>query len=531
MPGEGIREMAKVTSLENRRRNLGYFFDEAVSRYPDKDCIIDLFGGAERRLTYRQLDQRMDACAAMLHELGVRPGERIAMLVGNRSEFIECFFGAMRIGAIPALLNHRLAGDVLVDLIDDSESVLVVADPTCHTAALDVARRSTVRHRISLGEAAEGFTGYDAAVRAAGAAPVPPILGLDAQAFQPYTSGSTGRPKGAIMTHRGMLWYVDHNQRNWPASPDDRGLIALPLFHKNALRGTVKPMLYVGGSFVLMPVYEPVSYLEALAKYRCTYSRGVAAVFTMFLQHRDVIEQLDLSALRSLTIGSAVVAPQLLQTVERALPNVKLSESYGMTEGGSPLRPPVDGRPVPRGSVGVPAPGVEVKLVDAHGREHDRFGELVFRSPYVCLGYHKRPDVTAAKVRNGWLHTGDVFEKDGAGFYYFRSRVDDMFSCGGENIYPKEVEDLLFSHQDVAAAVVAPVAHSVKGFVPAALVVLKNGAESGAADLKEYCLAHGPAYAHPRFIDIVERLPLNGAGKVDRAAARDELARRHGGVS
>ena len=158
------------------------------------------------------------------------------------------------------------------------------------------------------------------------------------------------------MTHRGMLWYVAYNQRYWPSAPDDRGLVALPLFHKNALRGTVKPMLYAGGSFVLMPGYEPRAYLEALARYRCTYSRGVAAVFSMFLQHRDYLQSLDLSALRSMTIGSAVVTPELLDAVERALPHVRVSESYGLTEGGSPLRAPIDGRPVPRGSPGVPAP-------------------------------------------------------------------------------------------------------------------------------------------------------------------------------
>src|SRR5690349_7072632 len=192
----------------------------------------------------------------------------------------------------------------------------------------------------------------------------PPPIADDAQAFQPYTSGSTGRPKGAIMTHHGMLWYVAYNQRYWPSSASDRGLVALPLFHKNALRGTVKPMLYAGGSFVLMPAYEPRAYLEALAKYRCTYSRGVAAVFTMVLQHRDYIDSLDLSALKEMTIGSAVVRPELLDAVERALPGVKTSESYGLTEGGSPFRTPLDRRPVPRGSVGVLAPDIEVKLID-----------------------------------------------------------------------------------------------------------------------------------------------------------------------
>jgi acyl-CoA synthetase (AMP-forming)/AMP-acid ligase II len=275
-----------------------------------------------------------------------------------------------------------------------------------------------------------------------------------------------------------------------------------------------------------MPGYEPRSYLEALAKYRCTYSRGVAAVFTMFLQHRDQLSKLDLSALKSFTIGSAVVTHELMDEVERALPGIKVGESYGLTEGGSPFRTPVDGRPVPRGSPGVQAPEYEVRLVGPDGSDRDDEGELWIRSPYNCLGYHKRPEVTRDKLVDGWLRTGDVFRRDKAGFYYFKTRVDDMFSCGGENIYPKEVEDLLFRHPAVANAVVAPVPHPVKGYVPAALVVLKRGASAQADALKAWCLDHGPKYAHPRFVQIIDEkeMPLNGAGKIDRALARARLA-------
>ena len=149
-----------------------------------------------------------------------------------------------------------------------------------------------------LDETKDGFLGFETEMAMPAPAVEPPPIANDAQAFQPYTSGSTGRPKGAIMTHRGMLWYVDYNHRYWPSAESSRGLVALPLFHKNALRGTVKPMLFAGGSFVLMPGYEPRAYLEALAKYKCTYSRGVAAVFTMFLQYRDLLKTLDLSNLK-----------------------------------------------------------------------------------------------------------------------------------------------------------------------------------------------------------------------------------------
>ena len=508
--------------MDNRRRNLGFFFDATVAQLPDKVAIIDLFGGRERCATYRQLDQRMNAVASMLARLGVRPGERIAMLVGNRTEFIEFFFGAMRGGAIPLPLNTRLAADALERIIADAGCVLMVADPSCHRDAIAIARRLPLRHRLLLDGEEEGFLSFEAEMDKPAAAVEPPPLDDDAQAFQPYTSGSTGRPKGAIMTHRGMLWYVAYNQRYWPSSENDRGLIALPLFHKNALRGTVKPMLYAGGSFVLMPGYEPRAYLEALAKYRCTYSRGVAAVFTMFLQHRDYLETLDLSALRGMTIGSAVVTPELMEAVERALPHVKVSESYGLTEGGSPLRPPIDGRPVPRGSPGVPAPEIDLRMVDAEGNDAEE-GELWIRCPYVCLGYYNEPEITRAKLTDGWLHTGDIFCKDKDGFFYFRSRVDDMFSCGGENVYPKEVENLLFAHPDVVNAVVAPVPHPVKGLVPAAMVIARAASALTADELKAHCLAKGPAYSHPRFVEIVPALPLNGAGKVDRGIVQAKL--------
>lgn len=511
----------------NRSRNLGYFFDRSVARLSDKVCIIDLFGGRERQFTYRDLDERMNCVAAMLVRLGVKPGERVAMLMGNCVEFIEFFFGSMRAGAIPVPFNTRLAADTLSYIFEDAGCVAAVIDPDCNRDAVEIARRAPLRRRLLFGSAQPGFLSYRDETSRPGVVPSPPPVADDAQAFQPYTSGSTGRPKGAIMTHRGMLWYVEHNQSHWPSSQDDRGLIALPLFHKNALRGTVKPMLYAGGSFVLMPGYEPRQYLEALAKYRCTYSRGVAAVFTMFLQHRAELEKLDLSALRGMSIGSAVVPPELLDAVERALPHVKVSESYGLTEGGSPMRAPIDGRPVPRGSVGVQVPDIDLKLLDPEGNEHPSLGELVFRSPYVCAGYYNQPEITRAKIAGGWLHTGDIFYRDENGFFFFRSRVDDMFSCGGENVYPKEVENLLFRHPDVADAVVAPVPHAIKGFVPAAMVIPRKGSAVAPADLKTFCLDHGPAYAHPRHIEFVDALPLNGAGKIDRAVVQTHLRTKY----
>ena len=211
---------------------------------------------------------------------------------------------------------------------------------------------------------------------------------------------------------------------------------------------------------------------------------------------------------------------------------VKVTESYGLTEGGPVmLGPPLDGRDVPFGSCGVAWPEGEVKLVagEPHGSVDDLAGagegELWVRNPGVTPGYHELPEVNRERIRDGWLRTGDRFRVDDDGFYYFMGRTDDMFNCGGENIYPKEVEDRLLSHEGVSDAVVVPVPHAVKGHVPAAKVIPFPGALVDEAVLKAYCLERGPAYAHPRHVRVVAELPLNGAGKVDRAVVQRELVR------
>ena len=183
----------------------------------------------------------------------------------------------------------------------------------------------------------------------------------------------------------------------------------------------------------------------------------------------------------------------------------------------------MSGRKVPRGSCGAATEGYEVKLVAPNGSEGVSEGELWTRSPTVTGGYHNLPEVTREKIVDGWLRTGDVFRVDADGFFYFIGRVDDMFSCGGENIYPKEVENLLFAHPAVRDVCVVPIPHAVKGLVPAAAVALHDGARATPEELKAFCLERGPAYAHPRRIVIVDELPLSGAGKPDRTAIQQRL--------
>jgi len=506
--------------------NFGYLGHDAAAAYPDKTVFFDLTGAAERQVTYAELEERQNRFAALTATLGLKPGDRMAMAVGNRFEFVEIMYGAMRAGVVPVPLNTKLGGETLDYIIRDAGCRVAVVEPACNPDIVAVADALDLDAKLALGEVPAGWRDYEAALAEATPDYTPPRIGPDHPSFQPYTSGSTGRPKGVVLTHGGQNWWIRAEQKYWPCSPDQRALAAVPLYHKNAMAGAVKPMLQVGGSVVILRDFEPRRFLTALSEYRCTYAGAVPAVFTMLLKHRDLIDSLDFSALQSLTLGSAPVQKELMNQVKEAF-GVRLGESYGLTEGGPVMiGPPVDGREVPFGSCGVAWPEGEVKLVDTDGREHPSDGELWVRNPGVTPGYYNLPEVNAKRLKDGWLATGDLFHRDAQGFFYFRGRTDDMFNCGGENIYPKEVENLLISHPAVYDASVVPVSHPVKGDVPVAMVMLKADGDADEKALKDWCLKNGPAYAHPRRVEVVREMPLNGAGKVDRTRVRQLLTEK-----
>ena len=507
---------------DRRDTNLGYFNRAAAARHPDRTAVIDLSRSPAAEISHGALDRRMDRVAAALTGRGLVPGDRLLLAMANRFEFIETFFGAMRAGLVPVPLNIRLGADTIRFVVGDSACKAAVISPGAHPDIESVAGEAGLEPRIATEPAPDGWEDYETVL--AGADPdgfEPPPIADRQVAFLPYTSGSTGRPKGVLLAHDGMLWAIASSQRHWPASPDDRALIAGPLYHKNAMRVSVKPKLHVGASVVVLPRFEPRPFLQALSEHRCTEAGGVPAMYRMMLAEQKLLESLDFSTLEMLEMGSAVVGAELIAAVEDAF-GANVVEAYGLTEGGGPLREAVDGRPAPRGSCGLAAPEVGVRLIGETGEEAEE-GELWVRSPAVLVGYNNRPDLDAERIRDGWLRTGDLFRRDADGFFHFQGRTDDQFSCGGENINPKEVELLLVQHPAVIDAVVAPVPHALKDLAPAALVTLRSDRHADEAALKAFTLKHGPAYAHPRHIFAVDELPVGGTGKIDRKAVRERL--------
>jgi len=498
--------------------NLGHLFDTALTLTPSKPAVFQ----GDTVLTYAELDARCNRMANALAGLGVTAGDRVALLFNNDFRFLETLFGTMRLGGVAVPLNIRMGDEALRYVTEDSEAGVLVASATLAERGRALAAQiPAIKHLIADGPAVEGALAYEAVVAAASPALSRRATAFDETCMQPYTSGSTGKPKGVLLTHGGQIWNADILRKAILADDTERALIAVPLYHKNAMAGAVKPFLLAGGSLVILPGFDALEVIRAIDRYKVTYLTGVPAMYKMILAEKDALGRHDVSSVRYAVCGSAEVPDELLEEFHRVF-GAPIGESYGLTEGG----------PVPvtntrwglkkRGSCGLAFPGCDVRLVDEAGAEVgvDEVGELITRNPGLAKGYWKLPEATAKKFRDGWLATGDLMRRDADGYYYFVGRRDDMINVAGENVYPKEVEDILLRHPNLRDACVVPGPHDVKGEVPIAFVVAREAGRTTEEDVRRFFLERGAPYAHPRRVVFLEALPLGGTGKIDRIALK-----------
>jgi acyl-CoA synthetase (AMP-forming)/AMP-acid ligase II len=333
-----------------------------------------------------------------------------------------------------------------------------------------------------------------------------------------YTSGSTGAPKGVVLSHQGHIWVVETRLAERDLSRQ-RYLIAAPLYHMNALANA---QLAVAGysTIVLLPSFTARRYIEAIGRYRCTWLTAVPPMIAMMLREVELLAATDLSSVEFVRMGSAPVSQSLMSSLRRTLPQAAITNAYGTTEGGPVVfgsHP--GGLSTPDMSVGFPHPKIQVRLVAGDERNADE-GVLEIKCPAIMLGYHNRPDIPTPITADGFYITGDVFRLDENGFHYFIGRTDEMFNSGGENIYPSDVERMLERHGDVSQAAVVPVDDDIKGQKPVAFIIPKAGRHPSEDDIRQFALTNGPAYQHPRFVWIVDKLPLASTNKIDRGALR-----------
>lgn len=498
--------------------NLGYIFDAALKLTPGAAAVLQ----GDTQLTFAELDERCNRMANALVSLGVKVGDRVALMFTNDYRFLQTCLGTMRLGAVPVPLNIRMGDDALVYVIDNSEAnTLIVNSEMVSRAQPILARLTSVKHIIVDGAKIQGTHNYAALLQTAS-----PRLGRrttdpDEICMQPYTSGSTGKPKGVMLTHRGQIWNADIVRKAGALDHTERALVAVPLYHKNAMIGAVKPVLLAGGSIVILPGFDALGVIKAIDRYRITYMSGVPAMYKMILAEREALRKYDMRSLRYATCGSAEVPQELIAEFQKVFRNAVMAETYGLTEGGPVPIIPTRWGLKRRGSCGQPIPGCDVRIVDTDGLTDlgaNEVGEFITRNPGLAKGYWKLPEVTARRFRDGWLFTGDLMRRDEDGFYYFVGRKDDMINVSGENVYPKEIEDILLRHMNVRDACVVSTSHEIKGSVPVAFIVEHERDKTTEEEIKQFFFKHGAPYAYPRRVFFVEALPLNGSGKVDRIA-------------
>jgi len=495
--------------------NLGALLDS--SRTPDAIAVIDCLDWERpREYSYGELDRLATSCARGLLARGLRRGDAVAILAGNRAEFLIAYLGTMRAGLVSVPVNHSFPRETIEFVMRDSAVKLVFSDGE---------RRAQVPPGLpAVDFDSEGRDGFSALLDPGELMPVRPALRETAMVL--YTSGSTGRPKGVPLSHHGQLWAVRSRVEAAKDPAGQRFIVAAPLFHMNAL-GTSKVALAGHATVVLLPQFEARRYIEAIGRFGVTFLTSVPTMLALVVRETDTLARTDLSSVRAVRMGSAPTTQQLIDAVKRAFPGTAVSYIYGTTEAGPVMfGPHPDGRPQADLALGWPRPQVEVRLVGPDGRDAEE-GMLWIRTPAIMTGYLNLPDKTREVLtRDGWYISGDILRRETDGAYYFVGRADDMFVCGGENIYPGEVEAMLERHPDIMQACVVPIPDEIKYEKPFAFVVTRNGRQLGEDAVKQYALVHAPAFQHPRHVVFMPELPLASTGKVDRVALR-RLALQH----
>jgi len=481
--------------------NLGDLIDRSQDQ--NRIAIIDLRSPEQpREYSYAEMDRLSDGVAQYLTGRGFARGTRIAIASLNRAEYIACYFGIMRAGMVVVPVNVKLPQDIIDFIVDDAEIALAFTDQANRQ------KLASLVETIDFDD--QTPDGFHAVVRPSEFETVTPESQELAQIL--YTSGSTGRPKGVLLSHAGQLWVLKAKALP-PEMAEERQILAQPLFHMNGLIVT-KCIFLSGASLVVMPSFTPTAYTEALAKYRVTSAFAIPTMFARVVKELAGRADLDLSALKQIILASAPLTLAMIERVRNAIPSATVGNSYGTTEAGAAVfgKHP-DGIPTPDLSLGYPVPGSEVKLVDG---PNENEGTLLMRNPALMLGYNKLPEKTAQVMRDGWYVSGDVMRRDEQGFFFFFGRADDMFVCSGENIYPNEVEKMLERHTQIQQAVIVPLPDDERGHVPVAFIVTAPGASLTVDEIKRFAIENGPAYQHPRRVEIRSDLPLAGTNKIDR---------------
>lgn len=503
---------------------LNQMLDERAAELGDKTAIFF----RDEEITYSQLNDRTRAIASGLMEMGVEKSNNVAMLIPNRVEFMYAFFGIMKAGAVAVPVNTLLKGEEVSYIVNNCEAeAMIVTDE--HIELIRSIKQDCPRLKSIISTAAgDDVVPFEQLLNT----PIDqnlPAVAQDDDASIIYTSGTTGRPKGVILTHGNYVADTKMMTEAVQMTRDDRFLCTLPLFHVNAQVVTTLAPLYAGASMVLLAGFSPKKFLPALAHYKATAFSGVPTVYAILNNQPDA-EKYDLSRLRFCVCGGAPMPVEVFNEFEKKY-KAFILEGYGLSEGtcASSVNPLGGKRKV--GSIGFPFEEQPMKIFDDNDNEvpQGTVGEIVVRGPNVMRGYYNNPEATEATLKNGWLHTGDLGYIDEDGYFYIQGRKKEMIIRGGENIYPKEIEEAVYRHPSVLEAAIVGLPDKVWGEEVAAFIVLKEEGALNEEDMIEYCKERLADYKCPRKVFFLKDLPKTATGKIQKRKVVEQFVAEHGG--
>ncbi|MCL5126304.1 MAG: long-chain-fatty-acid--CoA ligase [Deltaproteobacteria bacterium] len=498
------------------RMTVGYLLENAANRFADKIAL-----SYERRdYTYSDLNSRVNRLANFMSERGVRKGDVVATLMKNSNFQIEVYWSCAKIGAIFAPLNCRLQKTELEHLILHSGAKTLIfghefsgaveyLNDVCSINLLIQA--SGVLHPCSLNyeQILEGSSDT---------APGASVSESDACQLL-YTSGTTGKPKGVILSHGNVLWNVMNCLLTRRDSDKDVLLLVGPLYHAAGLNSHLTPKITVGAKVVVMKEFDSQNMMKLIEQHKVTVVSAAPSLYHILFESPD-LERYDVSSVVSCSVGASICPTETKEDIVRFFPNIKgVLDVYGATEAtcNISILDADDWLSKPQ-SVGKGLPFTRIRVVDGTGHDVsiNQVGEIICKGPNIMAGYHRDPEETRRVLRDGWLHTGDLGMLDQDGYLSIVGRLKDIIISGGENIYPREVEEVLFAHSKIKEAAVIGVKHLKWGEAVKAMVVLKTGQKATEKEIIEYCKQHIASYKAPKLVDFLDEIPKTSSGKIDK---------------
>ena len=492
---------------------------------PNKLAAIDL--ASDRKYTYSEFNERVGRLAGHLQNLGISKSDRVAYFTFNSTDVIEIIFACWRIGAIAVALNFRLTARELKFIIEDSDPKVIFVDTALGVVWEDVRRQTSVPNTVML-DGVGGDTDYEKGIESS--IPITDIVEqtFDDQCMLMYSSGTTGRPKGVIITHGMMLFSASGGMSAGRTTRDCVSLVVMPLFHIAAVNVSCCPMIYMGGSVVVMRMFDPDTVLTALGN----KNLGITHIFLVpaaynALKDSKLADTTDFSNIISAFSGAETVPVALVKWWSKR--GICLQEGWGMTEtSGTGCLLLHEDVVEMVGSAGRPLMGNKIRIVDKNDREvkPNTLGEIQMKGPAVTPGYWNRPEATKESFINGWFRTGDIGRKDAKGYIYIEDRLKDMYISGGENVYPAEVENIIYELKEIKEVAVIGVPDKVWGEVGCAVVCLNKNQTLTYSQLRNHCSKNLAKFKIPSYLVVIALLPRSATGKVLKFELRDTIPAR-----